>query len=75
MTDTSIKKIRVTDRQWKRLEEEAVRRNTSPNRLVLELALEALERRKWPRTAAEILLFRSAVFSAQVLARNMMAEG
>ena len=58
-----------------RLETEARKRNESPNHLLVELAMEALDRREWPRTEAEILLFRSAVFSAQAIARNMIAKG
>jgi len=75
MTTVLQKKIRITEQRWKRLETEADRRNTTPNRLLVDLAFEALDRSQWPHTEAETYLFRSALFAAQVLARNMIAEG
>ena len=43
----SIKKnIRVTPEQWKRIQNEAEKREISLNRLVVELAMEALESRE-----------------------------
>ena len=45
------------------------------NQLLLELAIEALDRRQWPRTEAEIHLLRSAMFTAQAIARDMQAAG
>ena len=38
-------------------------------------AIEALDRREWPRTEAEIHLLRSAMFTAQANARDMAATG
>lgn len=38
---------------------------------MIELALEALECREWPRTEVEIHLFRSAMFDVQALIRGM----
>ncbi len=55
MVQTIQKNIRVTPEQWKRIENEAEKRDISPNRLVVELAIEGLEHREWPRTEAEIL--------------------
>ncbi len=75
MTDTLLKKIRVTPDQWDRIENAARVRGVSPNRMVVELALEALDRSDWPRTEAEIHLLRSALFTAQAAARTLMAEG
>ena len=69
------KNIRVTPEQWKRIEKEAERREKSPNRLVVELAMEALERREWPRSEAEIHLLRSAMFTAQAIIRDMERDG
>ena len=69
------KNIRVTPEQWKRVEKEAEKRDISPNRLVVELTMEALERREWPRTEAEIHLLRSAMFAAQAIIRDMEAAG
>ncbi|MYA96678.1 MAG: hypothetical protein F4X91_09770 [Nitrospinae bacterium] len=75
MVQTIQKNIRVTPEQWKRIEKEAERREKSPNRLVVELAMESLERREWPRTEAEIQLLRSAMFSAQAIIRDMERDG
>ena len=76
MTRTAQKKnIRFTSEQWKKVKKEAEKRDISPNRLVVELTLEALERREWPRTEAEIHLFRSAMFAAQAIVRDMERDG
>ena len=75
MVQTIQKNIRVTPEQWKRIENEAEKREMSPNRLVVELVLEALERREWPRTEAEIHLLRSAMFTAQAIIRDMERAG
>ena len=37
--------------------------------------MEALERREWPRTEAEIVLLRSAMFAAQAIALDMEKAG
>ena len=47
----------------------------SLTRLVVELAIEALEHREWPRTEAEIHLLRSAMFAAQAIIRDMERAG
>ena len=75
MVQTIQKNIRLTPEQWKRVEKEAESRSVSPNRLVVELTMEALERREWPRTEAEIHLLRSAMFAAQAIIRDMEAAG
>ncbi len=75
MVQTIQKNIRVTPEQWKRIENEAEKREMSPNRLVVELVMEALERREWPRTEAEIHLLRSAMFTAQAIIRDMERDG
>ena len=54
---------------------EARNRNQSPNLLLVQLAMEALDHREWPRTELEIQLLRSTLFTAQATARNMIAEG
>ena len=48
MVQTIQKNIRVTPEPWKRIENEAEKREMSPNRLVVELVMEALEHREWP---------------------------
>ncbi len=75
MVQTIQKNIRVTPEQWKRIENEAEKREMSPNRLVVEFVMEALERREWPRTKAEIHLLRSAMFVAQAIIRDMEKDG
>lgn len=75
MAQTVQKNIRVTPRQWKRVEERAKERGVSANQLVVELAMEALERREWPRTEAEVRVARAALFAAQAIARDLTAAG
>ena len=75
MVQTVQKNIRVTPEQWERIEKAAGERGVSANQLLVELALEALDRREWPRTEAEIHLLRSAMFTAQATARDMAAAG
>ena len=75
MAQTAQKNIRFTSEQWKRVEKEAEKRDISPNRLVVELVMEALARRDWPRTEAEIHLLRSAMFTAQAIIRDMEKAG
>ena len=75
MVHSLQKNIRVTPGQWKRIEKEAEKRGVSANRLVVELTMEALERREWPRTKEEIHLLRSAMFTAQAIIRDMERSG
>ena len=75
MAQTAQKNIRFTSEQWKRVEKEARERGISPNRRVVELTMEGLERREWPRTEAEIHLLRSAMFTAQAIIRDMEKNG
>lgn len=75
MARTMSKTVRVTDEQWNRVETAARNRNQSPNNLLVQLAMEALDRRDWPRNELEIRLLRSTLFTAEVTARNMIAEG
>lgn len=75
MTRTLQKNIRVLPEQWNRIEAAARERNLTANQLLVELAMEALERREWPRTDLEVLMLRSCVFTAQAVARDMIAAG
>ena len=75
MVQTVQKNIRVTPEQWERIDSVARERNISANQLVVELAMDVLDRQKWPQTEAEIHLLRSAMFAAQAIARNMKAAG
>ena len=45
------------------------------NQLVIELAIEALDRRQWPESETEIRVARASLFSAQALARGLIADG
>ena len=47
----------------------------TPNQLVIELAIEALDRREWPRSEAETRVARASLFAAEVLARDLIANG
>ena len=69
------RRIRVQPEQWERIENAARGTGRTANELVIELALEALDRRAWPRTEAEIHLLRSAMFSAQAIIRDMEKAG
>ena len=75
MANTIGRHIRIDEGDWRRIEALAKARYTSPNRLLVELAVEALNRREWPRTELEVQLLRSAMFAAQALARDMIADG
>ena len=48
MARTMSKSVRVTDEQWNPVETAAGNRIQSPNHLVVQLAMEALDRREWP---------------------------
>ena len=75
MAQTLSKTVRVTEAQWNRVENAARKRNESPNHLLVQLAVEALDRREWPRTELEIHHLRSSLFTAQAMVRDMIANG
>lgn len=75
MAQTLQKNIRLTSEQWERIENVARKRDVSPNQLVVDLAMEALDRRKWPSTVAEIRVARASLFAAQAIARDLIAAG
>lgn len=75
MAETLTKTIRVTPEQWERIEKIAKEREVSANRLVVELVMEALDRRDWPRTELDIQVVKAALFAAQVLRRDLIAAG
>ena len=75
-TERSLKKhIRVSPEQWQRMERAAEGTAFTANLLVVELAMEALDRRESPRTEEEARIARASLFSAQVLARDLIAKG
>ena len=75
MAGTVNKHIRIDDEVWKRLEAAAKDRETTANRLLAELAAQWLENREWPRTDVQIQVARSSLFTAQAVARDMIAAG
>ena len=75
MAQSLQKNIRVTAAQWNRIEAAARERQVSPNQLLVELAIEALDRRGWPSTKTEIKVARASLFAAQALARGLIADG
>ena len=75
-TERTINKhIRVLPDQWERVEQAAQGTALTANQLVIELAIEALDRRDWPKTEAEMRVARASLFAAQVLARDLIADG
>ena len=42
---------------------------------VVEAVMEALDRREWPRTQLDIQVAKAALFTAQVLRRDLIADG
>ena len=75
-TDRTIgRRIRILPEQWERVEIAAAGTLFTPNQLLVQLAMEALDRREWPRTEAEIALLRSAMFAAQAIALDMEEAG
>ena len=75
MPQTIQKNIRVTPEQWKHIEKTAREREISPNRLIVDLVMDALDRGEWPGTEAEICVARASLFTAQAIARDMVAAG
>ena len=54
MAKTLSKTVRVTEDAMESRRNAARKRNESPNHLLVQLAMEALDRREWPRTELEI---------------------
>ena len=73
--DSLHKHIRVSREQWERIERAAEGNPQSPNQVLVELAMEALDRRKWPATDTEMRVARASLFAAQALARGLIADG
>ena len=69
------KHVRVSPEQWKRLEAAAEGTPLTANQLLVQLAMEALDRRAWPGTETEIRVARASLFAAQALARDLIANG
>ena len=67
--------IRVSREQWERLERAAQGTPWSPNQVLVELAMEALDRREWPATDTEMRVARASLLAAQAIARRLIADG
>ena len=74
MARTVNKHIRIEESLWKRLEAAARDRETTPNRLLGELASEWLDNRDWPATEVQVQVARSSLFTAQAMVRNLIAD-
>ena len=75
MAKTLQKNIRIPSEQWDCIETAATERGVTANQFLVELAVEALDRREWPRTQHEIRMSRSCMFTAQAIAHDMIAAG
>ena len=69
------KHIRVSRTQWERIERAAEGSPHSPNQILVELAMEALDHREWPASDTEVRVARASLFAAQALARQLIADG
>jgi len=75
-TDKTLSKhIRVSPEQWERIERASQGTALTANQLVVDLAIEALDRREWPGTETEIKVARASLFTAQAIARRLIADG
>ena len=75
MSKTIARHIRIDAEHWRRIGSLANERRTTPNQLLVELAVEALEHREWPQNPIEIQMHRSCLFTAQATARDMISTG
>ena len=69
------KHIRILPEQWQRVEHAAAGTVYSANQLLVELAMEALDRRESLDTKAELRVARASLFAAQAIARQLIADG
>ncbi len=69
------KHVRIAPEQWERLEQAAQGTPHSPNQILVELAMEALDRREWPSTEVEMHVARASLFTAQSIALYLIATG
>ena len=72
---SAVSALPLSDEQWNRIETAVANSKQSPDRLLVLLEMEALDRRERPRSELDIRLMRSTRFTAQAMARNMIAEG
>ena len=69
------KHIRILPEQWQRVEQAAAGTVYSTNQLLVELAMEALDRRESLDADAELRIARASLFAAQAIARRLIADG
>ena len=69
------KHIRILPEQWQRVEQAAAGTLYSANQLLVELAMEALDRRESLGPDAELRVARASLFAAQAIARRLIADG
>ncbi len=75
MSKMIARHIRIDAEHWWRIELLANERRTTPNQLLVELAVETLDNGEWPRNPLETQMLRSCLFTAQATARDMIAAG
>ena len=69
------KHVRIAAEQWERLEQAAQGTPHSANQILVELAIEALDRREWPGTEVEMRVARASLFTAHAIALDLIAAG
>ena len=75
-TDRTLHKhVRILSEQWERLEAISAGTPQTANQLLVELAIEALDRRELLDPKAQIRIARASLFAAQALARGLIADG
>jgi len=72
---TQSRRIRIPPEQWARVETAASGTTQTPNDLLVQLAMEALDQRDLFGKDARVRVARASLFAAQVLARSLIAEG
>ncbi len=72
---TLSKHIRVSPEQWERIEQASRGSALTANQIVVELAIEALDRSQWPGSETETKVARASLFVTQALARDIIADG
>lgn len=75
MSKTLARHIRIDERHWRRVESLVNERGATPNQLLVELAVDVLDRREWPQNPLHIQMHRSCLLTAQAVAPDMIAAG
>ncbi len=75
MAQTWTRIIRGIPEQWERVEKTTEQRDISASRLVVELVMEALDRREWPHTELDVRSPRSPFLPPQILRLGLIAAG